>query len=99
SLEEKLAALESEALRLHVPVAAGALDRSVAADALYNASNSNGLLARFGADTVQHISANGLDGRASMFKPAAPQTAPASVNGADGSSLIYRCAADIVPEA
>ena len=75
SPEEKLAALESEALRLHVPVAAGALDRSIAADALYDAANSNGLLEKFGVDTVQHISANGLDGRTSGLKPAAPTPA------------------------
>ena len=67
SPEEKLAALESEALRLHVPVTAGALDRSIAADALYDAANNNGLLKRFGADTVQHISGNGLDGRTSRL--------------------------------
>ena len=75
SPEEKLAALESEALRLHAPVAAGALDRSVAADALFDAANSNGLLEKFGADTVQHIAANGLDGRTSGLSPAAPTRA------------------------
>jgi AAA domain len=98
SPEEKLAALESEALRLHVQVAAGALDRAVAGDALYDAANGNGLIARFGADTVQHISANGLNGRAPLFKPAPRPAVPPRVNGADHSSLIYRCAADIIPE-
>ena len=41
------------------------------------------MLEKFGADTVQHISANGLDGRKSGLKPAAPQ-APENVkaNGA-----------------
>jgi hypothetical protein len=83
SPEEKLAALESETLRLHASVVAGALDRSIAADALYDAANISGLLEKFGADTVQHISANGLDGRKSGLKPAAPQ-APENVkaNGA-----------------
>ena len=52
---------------------AGALDRSIAADALYDAANISGLLEKFGVDTVQHISANGLDGRTSGLKPAAPQ--------------------------
>jgi hypothetical protein len=56
-------------------VTARALDRSIAADALYDAANSNGLLERFGIDTVQHIIGNGLDGRASRLKPAAPTPA------------------------
>ena len=98
TFEQKLAVLESEALRLHIQVAAGALNRRIAGDALYDAANSNGLLEKFGADTVQHISGNGLNGRASLFKPALRPEIPPRVNGADHSRLIYRCAADIIPE-
>jgi hypothetical protein len=54
----------------------------IAGDALYDAANSNGLLEKFGADTVQHISGNGLNGRASLFKPAPWPEIPPRVNGA-----------------
>ena len=95
SPEEKLAALESEALRLHAPVAAGALDRSVAADALFDAANSNGLLEKFGADTVQHIAANGLDGRTSGLSPAAPTRALRACEGKRDGGRLERSRLDV----
>jgi putative DNA primase/helicase len=97
--EERLAALEWEALQLHTLVAAGALNRRIAGDALYEAAISNGLLAIFGADTVQHICANGLNGRTSGLKITPQSLIPIGASDANSSSLIYRCAADIVPEA
>jgi hypothetical protein len=38
------------------------------------AAASHGLLIKFCVDDVQHIIANGLNGRPSLFKPATPQT-------------------------
>jgi hypothetical protein len=97
--EKRLAALEWEALQLHTPVAAGALNRRIAGDALYEAATSNGLLAIYGPDTVQHICANGLSGRASGLKVPPQSQRPIDAFDTNGSSLVYRCAADVVPEA
>ena len=65
TIEQKLVALEQAAVGLHPSVISGALDRRVAADVLFDAATSNGLAEKYGADTVQHICGNGLDGRTS----------------------------------
>lgn len=91
--DKKLAAFANVAREISGFVKMGGVGKQYAVDQLEGCAVENGLNTRYGQDKIQQTLSE-------AFATAVPQTtAPTAPNSANGSSLVYRCAADIVPEA